>query len=146
MPFPYRYETHCCLVAKAGAYVCGACKSHEIVALQDLTSEHLRSFKETWQTAARATGNNIARLKRFFKFCLENEWLARNPAIALRRGKHVEHSQKLPFTEDEMQRIVLAADKATPNAMINFLLVTLILITRHCGLRISDAALLKGDS
>jgi integrase/recombinase XerD len=121
------------------------CEKRDLVALEDLTPEVLREFKETWPTGPRATGNNVSRLRSFFRFCLENEWIARNPALALRRAKHVQEAQKLPFAEDEMERIASAARDATRTFVLNFLLETLILVMRHTGLRISDAAMLKAE-
>src|SRR5581483_8478114 len=50
------------------------CQEHSLSALDSLTTEHLRSFKETWPTGPRATGNNISRLRAFFRFCIDNEW------------------------------------------------------------------------
>lgn len=121
------------------------CKTRKVFVLEELTPELLREFKETWPTGPRATGNNISRLRSFFRFCLENEWLTRNPALALRRAKHTHETQKLPFTEEQMLRILVATRDATASFALNFLLETLILVMRHTGLRISDAALLKAD-
>ncbi len=121
------------------------CSERSLNALDELTTELLRTFRETWPTGPRATGNNICRLKAFFKFCLENDWIPKNPALALRGPKHFRDTQKLPFTETEMQAILAAARYRTLRYSLSSELETLILLMRHTGLRISDAALLKAD-
>jgi site-specific recombinase XerD len=117
------------------------CRQRALNALESLTAEHLREFKETWPTGARATGNNISRLRAFFRFCIDNEWLSRNPALALRGPKHVRSTQKIPFTPAEMNAILAAAEKIDGSDD----LLALIFVMRHTGLRISDAAFLKAD-
>jgi integrase/recombinase XerD len=117
------------------------CHERGLTAIADLTPEHLRAFRESWPTGPRATGNNIARLKAFFKFCLEAEWIQKNPAIAMRPPKHIRDTQKLPFPEAEMESIRTAARKLALSSELE----TLILLMRQSGLRISDAAMLKAD-
>jgi integrase/recombinase XerC len=120
------------------------CQEHSLSALDSLTTEHLRWFKGTWSTGPRATGNNISRLRAFFRFCIDNEWLLRNPALPLRGPKHVRDKQKLPFASEEMAAILAAAEKiAIEDECAD--LVALILLMRHTGLRISDATFLKAD-
>lgn len=121
------------------------CAGRGIEQLQDISAECIREFKESWSTGARATGNNISRLRAFFHFCLQNEWLEKNPALPLRRPKNVSDVQKLPFTDEETQRILTAARTSTQHQVANFLLETLILVMRHTGLRIGDAVLLRAD-
>lgn len=122
------------------------CDRRSLARLSELTPEALRIFRDTWPTGARATANNVVRLKAFCKFCLDNEWIQKNPAIALRPPKNVQHdTQKLPFTELEMRAIVTAARAITFETGCSSELETLILLMRHTGLRISDAVFLTSD-
>jgi site-specific recombinase XerD len=121
------------------------CSERSLSRLDDLTTEALRTFRETWPTGPRATSNNICRLKAFFKFCVENEWIARNPALPLRAPKHIRDTQKLPFSDGEMRAILMAARSLPFPAVCNAEIEALILLMRHAGLRISDAVFLTAD-
>lgn len=116
------------------------CDQRKLSSLDDLSTEMLRAFRESWPTGPRATRNNLCRLRSFFRFCIENEWLTRNPALAIRGPKQIRDVQKLPFTEGEMDAILLAAREQGDADLL-----ALILLMRHTGLRISDAVLLTGD-
>ena len=41
----------------------------------------------------------LERLKQFFKFCLENEWVARNPAAPLKPAK-IKHTPTMPLSDE----------------------------------------------
>jgi len=84
------------------------------------------------------------RLRNFFKFAHEFGWIERNPTVGFKRFKH-EGEPKEPFTDDEMQEILRAADRRIaraigPQAKANALrLRALVLLLRFSGLRIGDA-------
>jgi integrase/recombinase XerD len=84
------------------------------------------------------------RLRNFFKFAHEFGWIERNPTVGFKRFKH-EGEPKEPFTDDEMQDILRAADRRIaraigPQAKANALrLRALVLLLRFSGLRIGDA-------
>jgi site-specific recombinase XerD len=138
LPTLSKYRT---LLRRLNAF-CAKCS---IARLEDLTPESLRNFRETWPTGPRATVNNISRLRAFFKFAIENEWIVRNSALALRGPKHGKDVQKLPFSDQEMTAIAAAAETVPLQCGSNQDLLTLILVMRHTGLRISDAGMLKAD-
>lgn len=76
----------------------------------------------------------------FFKFCVENEWIDKNPAQSVKSPKVLkdENSKKRPYTEDEVNRILEAA---RPDRELE----TFILLLRHSGLRLSDASFLRRE-
>lgn len=103
--------------------------------LKDLNIERLRAFRSTWKDGPRAAGKKIDRLRTFFRFCIDNQWIERNPALALKTPL-VKDKPTLPFSREEMARIV---DKAG-NAL------GFVLTLRYTGMRISDAAMLRTSS
>jgi integrase len=112
----------------------------------------LSEFKQTWVTGTIATRNNIIRLRVFFEFCRKYEWITDNPANTLElppKGA----VEREPFTPEEMTAILEASRTITLDTrqpVTNRELETFILVMRHSGISISDAALLqrselKGD-
>src|SRR4051794_9654037 len=108
----------------------------------------LQIFKDTWPTGSRATKNNIQRLRSFFRFCCGQTWLMENPAQKLEMPKNIKSTQKLPYTDEEMSRILRSALSIRlhkQQAVDNHDLYAFILAMRYTGLRISDAGLLTVD-
>lgn len=91
------------------------------------------------------------RLRNFFKFAHEFGWIERNPTVGFKRFKH-DGEPKIPFTDDEIEAILRAADRRIeraigPQARANALrLRALILLLTFSGLRIGDAVRLETAS
>jgi integrase/recombinase XerD len=82
-------------------------------------------------------------LRSFFKFTQENGWLAENPAKKLGQPKY-EQRPTLPYSHDEMTRILTAIDETVRNVQRHGVenairLRALVLLLRYSGLRIGDA-------
>jgi site-specific recombinase XerD len=87
-------------------------------------------------------GKHLERVKSFFNFCIENEWLEVNPARPLKPPK-VSDTDVIPFTEDEIKKILAACSKSDgPNRDRLKVLANLMLAT---GLRIGDAVTIRKD-
>ena len=124
-----------------------------IVRLNQFDLDLLRSWRETWELGPRTLQKEIERVRCFFRFCHEGDFIERNPAILLKGPKNIKVVPKLPFTPEEMADILAAAEKLD---LINGVhgdmlpwtnddLITMILVMRYSGLRISDAAMLSAD-
>jgi site-specific recombinase XerD len=119
------------LVKRLGEY----CGREGIQDLARLSPDALREFRSSWQLSPRTASKDIERLRALFKFCVENEWLAKNPARAI-KAPEMKPSPTLPFTEAEVRKILAQTDPRTSV----FLRVLL-----HSGLRIIDAAQLRPE-
>jgi integrase len=111
--------------------------------LKELDIATLRKFRAGWRLSGSTAQKELERLRSFFKFCRENGWISDNPAKTLRNPK-CEKRETLPYDDDEMFRILAAADekirKVQPHGRDNALrLRALVLLLRYSGLRISDA-------
>jgi site-specific recombinase XerD len=111
--------------------------------LKELDVAMLRKFRASWKDRNLAAQKKLERLRSFFRFCSENGWIGENPAKKLRNPK-CEQRQTLPFDDDEMLRILGAADekirKVQPHGRNNALrLRALVQMLPYSGLRISDA-------
>jgi integrase/recombinase XerD len=100
--------------------------------LKELNIERLRGFRSTWKDGSRAAGKKIDRLRTFFRFCIDNQWIERNQALSL-KAPLVKDNPTLPFSREEMMKIIDNAGDA----------LAFILTLRYTGMRISDAAMLR---
>ena len=100
--------------------------------LNELNIQRLRAFRSTWKDGPRAAGKKIDRLRTFFRFCNDNQWIERNPALSL-KAPLVKDKPTLPFSREEMAKIIDKAGGA----------LAFTLTLRYTGMRISDASMLR---
>ncbi len=112
------------------------CDSRGLVFLKQLTVVETREFRNGWTLSPRTAGKQLERLKRFFNWCIENEWLTTSAAKALKAPK-VGETDVVPFTEDQITKVLKACDeyeggnKVRVRVLVEFMLAS--------GLRIGDA-------
>lgn len=119
------------------------CQSRGIRFLRELDAEELTSFRAEWGGAAITQRKKLERLRTFFRFCLMRKWISENAALALRFPKDNSYPT-LPFTQDEMKRILEGCDRFPDGhkrlgQANSKRLKLLILLLRYSALRISDA-------
>jgi integrase len=79
--------------------------------LSEFDVEILRDWQESWQLGPRTIQKEIERVRSFFKFWHQANHIQDNPARLMRGPKKVKLIPKLPFTPDEMQRILSSASE-----------------------------------
>jgi integrase len=103
-----------------------------------------------WKDALIAAGNSpkgirdgqLAAAKALFTYAVENDWLPANPVHGIKlRVKGKAGSKMLPYTDDEVARLLALADKATKPA--RYWLPWLAALS---GARIGEVAQLWGSS
>ena len=114
-----------------------------VSALKDFTLDVLEVFQAGWTEGALSRLKKLERLKAFFRAAHVRRWIEDNPAVHL-RGPKVKPRPTLPFTQEEMQRILDAInaypDKSGKTGRSNALrLRAFVLLLRYSGLRIGDA-------
>jgi len=118
-------------------------KDKGYVFLTQLGVVQVREFRNSWTTySPRTSGKHIERLKRFFRWCVENgdNWLKESPATPLKSPK-VGDTDVIPFTEEEVEKILKACKAYTgPNQDRLVVLTNLMLAT---GLAIGDATMMS---
>lgn len=116
--------------------------------LDELTTAKLREFRASWANGALTTQRKHHRLNGFFDFCIENDWLHKNPA---KRMKPVQVSPEPTdyFTSSEFAKIVDATyvyGKWRGGRDFQYRQIrlrALILLMRWSGLSILDAVTLE---
>ena len=96
----------------------------------------LSDFRATWKNNPLTATKKLEQLRGICKFALSRKWLADNPALLLQRPK-VRQTPTLPFSDDEMERILKTATGKDR---------TFVLAMRFSGLRISDVCKLERES
>jgi integrase/recombinase XerD len=111
------------------------CESKGYRYLKQLGVEQMRQFRATWSDSANYATKNLERLRALFRFCMHDDWIAKNPARAVKAPK-VTDTPTLPFTKSEIRRILEACDRYPGN---RDRLRAFVLVMRYSGLRIGDA-------
>lgn len=118
------------------------CERHGYQALAHLDVDVLRTFRASWPYSPLSARKRLEYLRSFFRFCHDASWVDRNPAMAVKASK-VEQNPTLPFSDEEVDRILEAARKLTPFGRYGPRIEPMVLLLRYSGLRIQDAACLE---
>jgi len=112
------------------------CENNGLVFLKQLNVVTVREFRNSWTTYnPRTAGKHIEKLKRFFSWCMENEWLDKNPAKPLKVPK-VGETDVVPFDEETVGRIMEACGAYKGKNRVRLIALTRLLL--DTGIRISD--------
>lgn len=111
------------------------CEVHGYADLTELTHKSLTAFRDSWNIGPAATATAISRMRAFMAFSVQMGYCATNVAKGIKKPKPV--TERLPFSEDEMKRIVSNAE------MISGELAAFVLLMRWSAMAISDAALFE---
>lgn len=102
--------------------------------LKHLGVEEMRAFRASWSDSANYATKNLERLRSFFRFCQQDEWITKNPARAV-KAPRVKEKPTLPFSKAEMARTLEACDRYRGD---QHRLRAFVLVMRHSGMRIGD--------
>lgn len=119
----------------------GWCDSEGFRTLRQLRVEDVRRFRASWSDGPNYAAKNLERVRAFFRFCEQADWIRKNPATSIKPPK-VRLKPTLPFTPDEMDRILAACDEYPGNRNR---IKAFVLVMRHSGLRIGDTIQLRRD-
>jgi site-specific recombinase XerD len=113
------------------------------VPLRSLSVDSVSQFRESWNMSNISARKKIERLRSFFKFCVDREWIEKNPAKGLKLPKE-DNLPTLPFTSEEWEKIRWAVDlyPDRPEGRRKQILAFLLLL-RYTGLRIRDVTCLQ---
>jgi integrase len=89
--------------------------------------------------------NEVGILRNFLSFCVEREWINRNPAKGLRCPRLVEANNVVPFTTEQIISVIAAADRFGSRPYERLRARAMVLLLRYTGMRISDVVTLSRD-
>lgn len=117
------------------------------LSVNSVSVDDIRKLREGWKFAPITSYKRLETIRKFFQFCVDSEWVNRNPA-KLVKVSAPKYDPTLPFSKDEMEKILWAAEsirEAHPKIPVGTekKLYALVLLMRYSGLRISDACMLR---
>jgi len=117
--------------------------------LAGLKVDDIRALRESWKLSSVTMGKRLELLRAFFSFCVNSEWIEKNPAKMV-RAPQANQVPTMPFSKDEFEKIIWALEiycekhpQSPPDTRKK--LSAMILLMRYSGVRISDAVSLKSD-
>jgi len=128
--------------------------------LADFDVDILSRFRATWRDSPRTAGKTVERLRAFFRFAHDRNWVESNPAaLETSEGFDLSH---MPLTQAEMVKLfskceacfestqkdapAKTRERLARTAKMNAVrLRTLVLLMRYSGMRISDAVTMTTD-
>jgi len=96
--------------------------------------------KEGW-----AWNKEVELLTQFFGFCRDRGWIATNPAKSLKRSVLFEANDVVPYTQEEIIKIIAACDQFGRTSYERRRARAMVLVMRYAGPRISDVVTLSRD-
>jgi len=118
------------------------CDRKGISLLKHLDVPTLRTFRNGWPYSALSAVKRLEYLRGFLRFCKDSGWVDANPAMALKPPK-VTHRPTMPFEDEELARILTAADQLAAWGSFGPKVRAMVLLLRYSGLRMQDAACLE---
>lgn len=123
--------------------------------LLDFTPDNLREFRAQWNDGPLAAGKKLERLRSFFTFAVDSEWIEKNPAKALKAPVQYD-PPTLPYADEDLAQLYAAIPAyrlkktATAHGVArdsNHIdrLHALLRVMEFSGLRIGDAVSLSTD-
>ena len=85
-------------------------------------------------------------LRQFLGFCHDRGWTTTNAARHVKMPKNVKGKEVVPYTPDEVTRIVAACDQIGQEPHERLRSRAMILLMRYYALRRSDVAVLRRDA
>jgi site-specific recombinase XerD len=117
------------------------CRTRSATALHRLTVDFIRGFRDSLHHSPVTRLKKLEILRAFLTFCQASEWIAGNPAKAVKLPR-VERPQVRPFTPEEIEALLSACATFKGDGDR---LRAIILLVRSTGLRIADAVSLTRD-
>jgi integrase len=124
-------------------------KEQKLTSIDQINFDALDRFRDLWDSrwnlGPQTAANYIVRLRKMGKFFVQKGWWPKNYALDLEYPEDFEHTERMPYTDQEMTAILEAARTVKLNVqqeVTNWELETIILLMRHSGMAIIDAALL----
>jgi integrase len=124
-----------------------------VSSIQAVSVDLVREFRESWTYAPFTAQKKLERLRSFFAFCMDSEWIERNPAKSVKLSV-TQSAPTIPFTDEEVRKIFAACELVPDNwgrmgtpeqKRVAARVRAFVLALRYAGLRIGDAVQLSKE-
>ena len=121
------------------------CKTAALHDVADVTVERLDSYRAARGISRITAQKELEILRQFFGFCKERNWTDDNPAKRIKSAKNLKPAEVVPYTPDELTRIISACDGIGKASYERKRARAMVLLLNNTALRVSDVATLQRD-
>jgi site-specific recombinase XerD len=114
--------------------------------LDEITVEHLDSFRFWRKLGPLSAMKELERLRCFFGFCIERGWMKDNPAKRIKTPRNIKPAEVVPYEPNEVAKMIAACDAIGRCGYERLRARALVLLLRYTALRITDAITLPRDA
>jgi integrase len=127
-------------------------QEHHYRLLRDLDSRNMRDFRNSWTLGPLTSSKQLERLRSFFRYCVDSDYIEKNPAKTI-RPPVVRPRSREPFSDVDQTKLLAWCDYPTWKPAVgrehvlppNEKTPTFLKLLVFAALRISDAATLTKD-
>jgi integrase len=123
----------------------GHCQAAGLHDVADVTVERLDAYRAARGIARITAQKELEILRQFFGFCRERSWTDDNPAKRIKSAKNIKPAEVVPYTPDELTRIISACDGIGKAPYERKRARAMVLLLNNTALRVSDVATLERD-
>jgi integrase len=127
------------------SYLKGFAEAQKIVTCDDWTLEHIDAYKSFRDVSPLTWSKELEFLRQLFGWFKARKYVEENVAKAAKMPTAPKPADRVPYTSDEVASILHACDTYGRHPYERLRARAVILLMRHYGLRISDAATLRRD-
>jgi integrase len=113
--------------------------------VHDWSLDSLDDYRLSRAICALSWQKELQLLRTFFEFCVDREWMDRNPAKKMKMPPDPKPKPREPYTRDEIIKIFVACETFGKRPYERLRAKAMILLMRYYGLRVSDVATLRRD-
>lgn len=113
--------------------------------VDEFNLESLSEYKLTRQLCALSWQKELQLLRTFFEFCVDRDWIEKNPAKKMKMPLDPKPKPREPYTQNEIIQILFACDTFGKASYERLRAKAMVLLFRFYGLRVSDVATLKKE-
>lgn len=117
--------------------------SRRITSVDLVDAETINAYRGTRDISARTWAKDLEILRAFFRFCLDADWISRNPAMKVLMPKNIKPADREPYSPEEVIRMIAACDVIGKHPYERLRTRAMILLLRYTALRISDVVTLE---
>jgi site-specific recombinase XerD len=121
------------------------CQTTGLHDLSDVTVEALDGYRAARELSRVTAQKELETLRQFFSFCRERNWTDDNPARRIKSAKNVKPAEVVPYTPNEVARIIAACDEIGRGPYERRRAPAMVQLLNNTALRVSDVAMLERD-
>jgi len=120
-------------------------KGRGIAFMDEWKLDALDDYRLTRPLCSLSWQKELQLLRTFFEFCLDRDWIERNPAKKMKMPPGPKPKPREPYSQAEIIRILAACEAFGRSSYERLRAKAMILLMRFYGLRVSDVATLRRD-